>query len=105
MRRSATTSPPATSGPGRSPQRSAAREAEGNGRQAVDGPGDVTGSEDVAWGRPRPPAEAGAPSGAPARRVRGISRSGLSLPRAALREGSSPARAETRNGAPVAEGD
>lgn len=28
-----------------------AREAEGNGRQAVDGQGDVTRSEGVVWGR------------------------------------------------------
>jgi len=69
MRPSATTSSLATSGPGQSPERSASREAEGNGRQAVDGPGDVTGSEDVVWGRLRPPEEAGAPSGARLRRV------------------------------------
>lgn len=29
----------------------ASREAEGNGRQAVDGQGDVTRSEGVVWGR------------------------------------------------------
>jgi len=43
------------------------RGAEGNGRQAVDAQGDVTRSEGVVWGRLRPPAEAGAPSGAPPR--------------------------------------
>ena len=65
MRPSATTSVLATSGPGQSPERSASREAEGNGRQAVDGQGDVTRSEGVVWGRLRPPAEAGAQLGAP----------------------------------------
>ena len=43
-------------------------EAQGNGRQAVDLQGDVIGSEGVVWGCLRPPAEAGAPSGAPSRR-------------------------------------
>lgn len=65
MRPSATTSVLATSGPGPSPERSASREAEGNGRQAVDGPGDVTRSEGVVWGRLRTPVEAGAQLGAP----------------------------------------
>lgn len=39
--------------------------AQGNGRQAVDVPGDVTGWEVVAWGGDcARPQEAGAPSGA-----------------------------------------
>ncbi len=38
--------------------------AQGNGRQAVDLQGDVIRLEGVVWGRLRPPAEAGAPSGA-----------------------------------------